>query len=460
MRTKVKAIIKLSFILLAVVIMAIACFVPIKVGFQKWKGFAADIKLSTDLKGGVYAVYQVAADESTENLDSRLQATVTRLSTMLEGEGYADATVVREGTNRIRVEVPDVSSPDALFEIMGQPAVLTFKLYEDAEMGTLIETLDMTGKNVKGAEAVMQEGQYGVTVRFDTAGAKEFAEVTSANVGKYLVILDGETVLTNATIQEAITGGSTFISGDFDAERAELLAQKIVAGAFDVRLTLMESDVMSATLGEDALKWALIAGIIAVVGIIAYLVGMYRGMGLVSGIALLIYTVLFIFLLWSFPWIQLSLPGIAGIILSLGMAVDANVIIFERIKEEYALGKSINAAVAAGFKKALWTVLDANITTILAAIVLIILGTGAVRGFGITLLMGILLSLLTALLISRGLFKLLLQINKSNPKFYGLKREEDVVEIPDEVKVEEEDNAIALDVTGLPVMPLDEGGAE
>lgn len=453
MRTKRRAIIKLSFILLAIVVGLILCFVPFKVAGTNytWKSIAGDIKLGSDLKGGVYAVYDIAEGESTDNIDARLDATVNRLLAIVQSKGYPEATVVREGDTRIRVEVPDVASPDKLFRLLGEPADMQFKVLDSNQ--EVKETLtSLTGKNVKNAAVGYQEGKYGVSIQFDDAGATEFGRATESAVGGYIQILVSRgnseyEVLTTASVSEAIYGGSTFISGSFTYESADELAQQLLAGAFDVKLNCEVSEVMSASLGEEALKYSLIAGAIALAGIIIYLCVVYRGMGIVSGIALLIYMILYIFLLWSFPWVQLSLPGIAGIILSLGMAVDANVIIFERIKEEYALGKSINASVHAGFKKSLWTVLDANITTILASIVLIVLGTGTIQGFGITLLMGIVISLLTAVLISRGLFKIMLAINKYDNRFYGLKREEGVVEQPDE---EPAKKAKKNEVEGIP----------
>lgn len=458
MRKKRRAIILISFILVMTVIALVLCFVPMKFGNTTWEGFASNIKLGTDLKGGVYAVYEVSDDESRVNLDERLDSTVTRLLNMIQDKGYPEATVVREGNTRVRVEVPDVENPEALFRLIGEPASMKFRIYETADDNAqLLEELSITGKNIKSASASYQDAKYGVSIEFDNIGREVFSDVTSRYLNKYMRILvntEGASdenawqTLTTAQLSTRILDGKTFISGSFTQESSESLAQQILAGAFAVKLKLQQSDVMSASLGVDALKYSLIAGLIAVAFIIVFLCAVYRGMGLVSGIALMIYAALFIFLLWSFPWVQLSLPGIAGIILSLGMAVDANVIIFERIREEYALGKSIKSSVSAGFKRSMLTVLDANITTILASVVLIIVGTGTVQGFGITLLMGILLSLLTSLAISRGLFKLFLNINKNNAKFYGLKRDETVVEIPDEDDSgkKKEDDAISFEM--------------
>lgn len=219
-----------------------------------------------------------------------------------------------------------------------------------------------------------------------------------------------------------------------DATAAKELATKIMSGTFDVELTLLSSDVISPTLGEQALKLGIIAGAIGLLLVVAFLIWRYRLFGVVAAVALGIYAVLMLFFLAVFPWVQLTLPGIAGIILSLGMAVDGNVIIYERIRDEYAAGKSILAAVNAGFKKAMVAIFDSNITTVIAAIVLIIFGTGSISGFGVTLLIGILLSMFTSLLVTRGLCKYFTAINSTNAKAYGLKRGRDYVETEPEVE--------------------------
>lgn len=424
MRKKRSAIIKLSFIVFALIVGVLACFVPMKIAgtFFTFKSFIQDIKLGIDLKGGVYAVYDSADDPDQSNMDSRLESTRLRLLEMMQAEGYTEATVVREGS-RLRVEAPDVEDPEALFKILGEPADMVFELYTDQSTPAENPYTGITGKNVVNAQAGTYEGGYGVYLEFDSEGSTLFYNVTNENVGKFICIKVNGEIKSTATINEAIAGGRPVISGNFDYTTADTLAKQILSGAFDIKLKMVESDVISASLGVDALKFSLIAGIIGIAVVMIFMGVIYRGMGLVANISLLFYTIMLITLLWSFPWIQLSLPGIAGIILSLGMAVDANVIIFERIKEEYRLGKSINASVAAGYRKSLWTVLDANITTVLAAIVLILLGRGTIQGFGITLLMGIILSVVCGLLVSRGITSVFLQLNKTNNKFYGLFRD-------------------------------------
>lgn len=428
-KRKRNAIIRFVIICTVIAIGLVAALVPFNVPGTnyRYKSFAGGIKLGIDLKGGVYAVYEAEQGAlSSEEFSNGLDGTVTRLSTLLTKEGYMEATVAREGSDRIRVEVPDVKNPEDLFAILGEPADLEFTLEGDDPAKRV------TGKNVENAYVVADEGgQPAVQIILDSEGAARFGEITSNNIGKVMsIVINGE-IFSQATIQAAITNGKPTITGRFTYEEAKELANQILSGAFDVRLSLIESSVVSATLGENALITSLIAGIVGIVGIIIFMVCLYRIMGVMASVALLLFTVLYLFILWAFPWVQLTLPGIAGIILSIGMAVDANVIIFERIKYEYKLGKSINASVNSGTKKAFSAILDANITTVIAAVVLIILGSGTIKAFGITWLIGILLSFFNSVVFSRYLLKNFLLINDKNPKLYNLKRDDEIVEIDD-----------------------------
>ncbi|HHW90313.1 MAG TPA: protein translocase subunit SecD [Clostridiales bacterium] len=424
---KKRAIIKL---VLASLIVAVALFfalVPFDVPFTNYKytSFAGGIKLGIDLKGGIYAVYDIADDEPDRtNLDTRLDGTVTRLHNMITSKGYMEATVSREGDTRIRVEVPDLENPKELFEIIGEPATLEFRIESETVL---------TGDTIKDAYAAYtNEHGYVVQLIFDSLGAKKFGEITQNNIGKAMeIVVNGQTI-SSPSIQSAITDGRPIITGSFTYESADKLANQIVSGAFDVKLALIESSVVSPTLGVNALTTSLIACAIGLIGIIIFLCVLYRAMGAMSTISLLLFVSLYLFFLWALPWVQLTLPGIAGIILSIGMAVDANIIIFERIKDEYKLGKSINASVIAGFRRSLSAIIDANVTTIIAAIILIAIGSGSVRGFGITWLIGVIISMFCSLVITRALLKNMLKINKNNPALYNLKREDDVIEIPDE----------------------------
>ena len=435
---KKSSIIKLTLIGVALAIGIVLSVFSFKLpfGFYNYKSFASSIKLGLDLKGGIYAVYDTNS-EGVDNFQAKLEGTQDRLQSLLVDKGYSEAVVTIEDNTRLRVEVPDVDDPKAIFTLIGKPAELKFYLGSD-NTGELI----MTGKEVVSAEGYYDssQGKPVVSLVLNDEGRKKFGDATKNNVGGTITIYsetEGEnpTIVSQATINEAITTGRAQItmSGN-DATAAKELATQIMSGTFDVELSLLSSDVISPTLGDQALKLGVIAGAVGLALVIAFLIWRYRLFGVVAAIALAIYTVLMLFFLAVFPWVQLTLPGIAGIILSLGMAVDGNVIIYERIRDEYAAGKSILAALNAGFKKAMVAIFDSNITTVIAAIVLIIFGTGNISGFGVTLLIGILLSMFTSLLVTRGLCKYFTAINSTNAKAYGLKRGKNYVETEPEVE--------------------------
>lgn len=431
---KRSSIIKLTLIGVALVCGIILSVLSFRIPFSNYRynSFASSIKLGLDLKGGIYAVYE-ADRAGVDNFASKFAGTQTRLQDLLVQKGYPEAVVTTENDNRLRVEVPDVDNPSAIFELIGQPAGLEFVLDDTDE-------IVITGDHIRNAEGGFdaQQGAPVVSLELTTEGAKRFGEITSANVNKTMsiyIVTDGvraTSPISTATIQEAITGGRAQItmSGRETQDAIDLAAQ-IMSGTFDVSLALLESSTISPTLGEQALFYGIIAALVGLVLVIAFLIWRYRMFGVIATIALMIYTVLMLFFLAVFPWVQLTLPGIAGIILSLGMAVDGNIIIYERIKDEYRDGKSILASLHAGFKKATVAIFDSNITTVIAAVILIILGTGSISGFGVTLLIGILLSMFTSLLVTRGLCKYVTALNNTNEKLYGLKRGKNYV--PDEI---------------------------
>lgn len=428
---KKSSIIKLTLIgvALAIGIVLSVCSFRLPFSFYNYNSFASSIKLGLDLKGGIYAVYD-AESAGVDNFDSKLAGTQKRLQDLLVSKGYSEAVVTIEGKSRLRVEVPDVDNPSAIFELIGKPAELQFVLDDTDEVV-------ITGDDVTNAEGGYDSnaGSAVVSLELTSEGGKKFGSATSANIGKKMsiyLVTDGvreKSPISTATIQDAITNGRAQItmSGQ-DTQAAKDLASQIMSGTFDVKLSLKESSTVSPTLGEKALFLGVIAGAVGLLLVILFLILRYRMFGVVATIALLIYTVLMLFFLAVFPWVQLTLPGIAGIILSLGMAVDGNIVIYERIRDEYRDGKSILASMHAGFKHATVAIFDSNITTIIAAIILIIFGSGSVSGFGVTLLIGILLSLFTSLLVTRGLCKWFTSLNSTNAKLYGLKRREGFVE--------------------------------
>ena len=390
----------------------------------KSNSYASQIKLGLDLKGGIYAVYE-ANSEGVVDFNDKLTKTQDRLTAMLAESGY-DAVITIEGGNRLRVEVPDVDNPSAVFKKIGDPCQVVFVV--DGE-------IVMKGKdNLTGASAYYDSstGGYAVSLEMTASGQGQFGQVTTEHNGKdmsiYLVYNEdyenfastGDLV-TTATINEPIFGNAT-ITGSFTLEQAEDLATSIESGTFALALSLIESSTMPATLGEQALSTGLLAAAIGLALVIAFLIWRYRMFGVVATISLLIYAELMVFFLAALPWVQLTLPGIAGIILSLGMAVDGNVIIYERIKDEYKSGKSLLASYNVGFSKSVMSIVDGNVTTIIAAVILMLLGSGTIKGFGLTLLIGIILSMFTSLILNKFLVKSFINIVPENEKYYALAR--------------------------------------
>lgn len=420
--TKRKSRIKFILISILVVIGVLLSVCKFDIPFtdKTYNGFANSIKLGLDLKGGVTAVYEASLpNDSTSDLDESISATIERLQNLITSEGFTEATVTKQGTSRIRIEVPDISDPEGIFDLIGQPASLEIRAEKDGEAR-------LTGKDIKECYAAQDnELNYGVTLKFTLEGSKKFAELTKEKLNAQIYIIIGDQDPLVLTVNEEITSGETFISGgslNTQAD-AEDYALKILSGTFDTELELLENNVVSPTLGADALKYGIIAGIIALVIVMIFMWIFYGDFGLLADLSLIIYVIITLFLLQAIPLVQLTLPGIAGIILSLGMAVDGNIIIFERIKDEYSKGKKIPFAVKSSFKKAFTPILDSNITTIIASIILYFLGTGSIKGFALTLLIGIVVSMFTTLVVTRRFVKLYLPLNSTNAKRLRLVKE-------------------------------------
>lgn len=402
------------------------------IGIYTYNGFAKSIKLGIDLKGGVLAVYNVKnIDDNESNFNDQVDATISRISALLTSKGFSEATVVKQGNGlnatQIRVEVPDVEDPEEILSLIGEPASLEIK----KEQSDTAEAV-LTGKHIKSVQAGQQKNVYGVSIEFTDEGAKLFKDLTSELAGSNgtLYMYIGGEYYSQATVKETISNGRTFISGGMSTmEEAESYATKIMSGTFDVELTLYSNEYVSATLGKDALKWAIIGGVIGLLLIFIIMYIRYKDFGLIANLSLTIYIILMLFFLQAIPLVQLTLAGIAGIILSLGMAVDANIVIFERMRDEYSLGKKIPTCVENGFKRGLTTILDSNITTLIACLVLYIFGTGTIQSFAITLALGILISMFTALVLTRVFCKWYLHLNSKNPKKLNFKREDTVDEI-------------------------------
>ena len=401
--------------LVAIIVVVAVCAYLGLCGFGKGtminylKPWSDAISLGLDLRGGVYTVYQ-AENNGDPDFDTKMESTVSILTSRLTRQGFTEATVTRQGSDRIRVEIPNVSDPNQILTIIGTPA----QLYFVDESGNNL----MEGGMVKNAQAAQdQDGKPCIAFELTDEGAKIFAEATAANLGKTISItLDGETI-SRATVNTVIAGGKGEITGNFTTDEAKNLATLILSGALPLNLTQLEVSAISATLGVEALDRAIQAGIIGVALVMLFMLFRYRLCGLVADIALTIY-IMIVVLLLALTGAQLTLPGVAGIILGIGMAVDANVVIFERIREEVKNGRPIGSAVRKGFSNALSAIIDSNVTTIIAAVVLYAFGTGSVRGFALTLGIGVATSLVTAVFVTHKLLDIFADLGIKNQKLY------------------------------------------
>lgn len=380
-------------LLLVIILLGLLAFTAI-FGFGKNQtGAAKNIKRGLDLAGGVSVTYQVKdKDPGAEEMSDTIYKLQKRV------EGYStEASVYQEGADRINIEIPGVTDANAILEDLGKPGSLEFT----AEDGTVV----LSGSDIQTAKAQsgnddLNNTSYYVQLELTSEGATKFAEATKANINKPInIVYDGETI-SSPRVNQEITGGQAQITGNFTFEEAEQLASTIRIGGLKLELEELRSNVVGAQLGEDAIRTSLLAGLIGLIIVILFMIWVYKLPGVASGIALLVYIGLVLAIINAFE-VTLTLPGIAGIILGIGMAVDANVIIFARVKEEMSKGITVKNALKAGFSKALSAIIDGNVTTLIAAAVLWMLGSGTVKGFAQTLAISILVSMFTALLITR-----------------------------------------------------------
>ncbi len=407
-------------LILTVVILGLLGYTS-AVGFgETGTGAARNIKTGLDLSGGVSITYQTV---ETNPSSADMNDTVYKLQKRVE-QYSTEAQVYQEGNNRINVEIPGVTDANAILEDLGKPGSLSF---QDADGNVVLE-----GTDIANAEGVATQDQttgnnkYVVTLTMTEEGKQKFADATEANLGKNIAIVyDGE-IISNPTVNEKIAGGQAEISGMASIEEAQELASFIRIGSLSLELTELRSNVVAAQLGEEAISTSVKAGAIGLVIVILFMIFAYRVPGLVAAIALLIYTCLVLVTLNAFD-ITLTLPGIAGIILGIGMAVDANVIIYARIKEEILAGVTVRSAIKSGFKKAFSAIFDGNITTLIASFVLMWLGSGSVKGFAYTLAIGIVMSMFTALVVSRLILNALYAVGLRDEKYYGKAKERNTV---------------------------------
>ena len=396
-------------------IIAIALVLLIYTAFAGWgttgSGAAKNIKLGLDLEGGVSITYQaVDSNPSAEDMSD----TVYKLQQRVDGYS-TEASVYQEGSNRINIEIPGVSNADEILEDLGKPGSLEFQLPD----GTVI----LDGTHVISAEAASQRDnmnntEYVVQLEFDKEGTEAFAKATSENVGNNIsIVYDGEAI-SSPRVREPITDGKCVISGSFTIESAQELASFIRIGSLSLELEEIRSNVVGAQLGQKALSTSLRGGIIGLAIVILIMIIAYKVPGIIAGFALILYAALDLVAINAFD-MTLTLPGIAGVILSIGMAVDANVIIYARIREEIASGKSVKSSIDIGFKKALSAIIDGNVTTLIACFVLNLMATGSVKGFAQSLALGIVLSMFTALVISRLLVNACYALGMQDEKYFG-----------------------------------------
>ena len=406
-------------------------------------GSAKNIKTGLDLSGGVSITYQTKeSNPSSEDMSDtvyKMQKRVEQYST--EAQAY------KEGDNRITVEIPGATDADAILNDLGKPGSLCFIEQTDADgnqnftSGSNGYVLSRSLDEIREAGSIVLEGtdvadaqggayqssqnssrEYAVSLTLTDDGKKKFADATEANVGKQIAIVYDDQILSAPKVNEAITGGQAQITGMSGVEEAQNLASYIRIGSLSLELEELRSSVVAAQLGEEAISTSVMAGAIGLVIVILFMIFVYRVPGFVAGIALILYTALVLITLNAFD-ITLTLPGIAGIILGIGMAVDANVIIYARIREEITAGNSVKTSIKLGFSKAFSAIFDGNITTLIASLVLMWLGSGTVKGFAYTLAIGIIISMFTALVVSRFIVNALYAVGVRDPKFYGKEKE-------------------------------------
>lgn len=376
---------------------------------------ANSIKQGLDLQGGTHIVLEAVDTPDAPVTEDSLNRVVTIIERRINEMGLTEPIVQKEGARRVIVELPGEKDPQKAIETIGKTAVLEFK---DESGATRI-----TGKDLKTAKEQIDNGKKNVVaIEFTDEGAKKFADLTASNVGHQIsILLDGQ-VLTSPVVNEAITGGKAVITGSKTLEDAKNLAILLRSGALPVKVQVLEVRTIGPSLGQDSKIKSEKAFAIGIVLIMIFLVAIYRVSGLVANVALLVYIMILLAIL-KYLNATLTLPGIAGIILSMGFAVDANILIFERFKEEVLIGKSLRTSMEAGFRRAFSTILDANVSVMIAAIVLIVMGSGTVKGFAVNLALGIVVSMFTAILVSRSLLTWFINTGLiTNPWFYGLNR--------------------------------------
>lgn len=393
-------------LILSVLVIGILAYVGaygLTVGDYRVKSFEQMLTKGLDLQGGVSVVEQAQGKVNNEAMEKTMSLINLRINKL----GVSENNVQKEGSNKIRIEVPGKFDKDEVINLIGKTGKLTFK----DPNGKVI----LTGSDVKDASAYISQDTQKPTINLalKDSGTKKFAAATQKFLGQKIAIYMDEQQLTNPTVNAVITNGQAIIEGSATLEEAKRQADIIKSGALPVKLKVVQSQVVGASLGADAFPKSVFAGGVAMAIIFLFMLLVYRVPGLMADIALVLFTVLVLF---AFVAIKatLTLSGIAGLILTIGMAVDANVLIFERFKEELKLGKSVRSAFDAGFHRAMASIVDSNVTTIIAGAVLYALGTGSVKGFALTLVIGTLISMFTAIVVSKHLISWAINVGLIN----------------------------------------------
>ena len=421
--SKTKSIVILTVLAILIAFFGAASFVSFEIpnSTKDYKSIFGTIGKGIDLEGGYYAVLTPKSGETASS--EEIDAVIETLRSRLDENGYTEATITRQD-NGLRVEIPAIDNPDEVMELIGDQGELQFR---DSKGNVKVR-----GEHVKDARSGYDEnGDPTVYLEFTSEGATLFASATKAIAAKEdgvenkLSIYLGDRLISSPTVSAEIPNGQATITGIDSIDTAKTIASVIKSGSLKIDFQISESRQISATLGDNVLNGAMLAAGIGLIVIFILMIVFYGGMGIAASLALMIYVILYVAILAIFPGVQLTFPGIAGIILSIGMAVDANVVIFERIKDEYRNGKRVKAAVDSGFKRAVITVLDSNVTIIIASVVLWIFCSGSIKGFAITLGIGVLVSLFTAIFVTRGLMAVLKPFGGEEEgvaKLYHLKR--------------------------------------
>jgi len=376
-----------------------------------------NITLGLDLQGGFEVLYQAYPTSGQEITSESLKETASSIEKRISYLGVKEPEIQIEGSDRIRVKLAGVDDQDAARELLGKPAKLTFRNMENE---ILLDGNDL----VPGGAKVDYDSVGQPEVAIALKDADKFKNITQEYLGLPIGIYLDEELITAPVVNSVISGGTAVITGQDSLEEAKELAALLNAGALPLELKEIQSQSVGASLGMKALDLAVKAGIIGAIIVLLFMILYYRLPGIIASFSLVVYIYLVLFVFWQLG-VTLTLPGIAALILGIGMAVDANIITYERIKEELRSGKSILSSVRAGSSRSLSTIMDANITTILAAVVLFIFGSGSIQGFAITLIVSILVSFITAVFGSRYLLNLFVKSNIANkPWYYGVKEEE------------------------------------